>query len=653
MARAHLARLIAVYLGCVDHVAAIKGDVASSTALNSLLRRESDSSEGPIREVDQQPISTDAKAMAIVNRIMDPASAIRNSMGMADCPCIPIFDTKVRQLKDGSGVLVNIDGSQVVYPLGVGQTCEAWDDKTSKDCVGDAGDPRCRQKWCFVDPCKCSAVPEPLESDYMPDVRYQGRPLFMSFETCDAQALSSFLKQPTLQRSCNMQDNEVTCVSVDICSWTGGACVRKEKADLCPTRTVTGSNSCPCMKIEDFGEGEEAKQSTANVVFTAAEKDYGSQCKAWDKDFNPTLCSAGTNGAESCEAEWCYVDPCQCDLSITLLSRTKHLGLKAGKELYMSYATCGSEFKKSIQLDSVPDRTALADSCPKGKGDANEAEEIKQQEAADKRDALNDKVLGGKKGTKQDVEGSMKPKSVNSASDGEPIKSAPQDGLPDADGVKSADGLMTVPAFEGQFLNCSAVWNVSGLACEEGTSIQEYSWCTPRCEINKLPIVDVRDTTQVHACSGIEGGQWGSHLCCLGGQLYPPTFSCTGDLFDLADSDKSGELSRTEFDVEKLKEDGKVEEALEFAKAEAALEKTISAQSSRSGWWKGRKGEYKDEEGSPIVFWWIFTLMVVTVVAAFYTIYWVFTMHQSLEKPPEASTSGSYSVSDSNSSEKK
>merc|ERR1719281_1438752 len=79
-------------------------------------------------------------------------------------------------------------------------------------------------------------------------------------------------------------------------------------------------------------------------------------------------CISGSNIDSSGEADgwcvdaWCYVDPCTCKGTAKKSSYFPGLKTKAGKPVYYSYATCGSEDK--FTCNSV-DPTKRACPCNK------------------------------------------------------------------------------------------------------------------------------------------------------------------------------------------------------------------------------------------------------------------------------------------------
>jgi len=127
---------------------------------------------------------------------------------------------------------------------------------------------------------------------------------------------------------------------------------------------TTANNKCPCIsplaaKIAacattgDCQAGPTAdlinvNLNGVNVTYPAA---TGTTCGAWDNGNYPGAClsasvtSVAQNpgfGAGWCAQEWCYVDPCNCDLATKpKLSVYVPNALYNNKPVFYSYSTCG------------------------------------------------------------------------------------------------------------------------------------------------------------------------------------------------------------------------------------------------------------------------------------------------------------------------
>jgi len=226
--------------------------------------------------------------------------------GSPDCQCIGIDEL------DG-GTTVKLAGEKVSYPADLGARCEAWDAKNHPDCPGKSW---CKQKWCYVDPCKCKnllALPKP--ATYLPDARYQGKPVHFSYATCGGS--DSFSKKEMKKTA---KELEETCaVKVDTDKW--------------------GAEGCRCV-------GVGPQPGTTKVVIKGKQRkfpaDTGAFCQAWEEDRHPDC--KGDSPPDWCSQEWCYVDPCSCNMP-TPPKTSSYVpdGNYQGRPVYFSYATCGGK----------------------------------------------------------------------------------------------------------------------------------------------------------------------------------------------------------------------------------------------------------------------------------------------------------------------
>jgi len=223
--------------------------------------------------------------------------------GDSTCPCIG-FDNI-----EGETILqVEQDGKEVElsYPADIGARCEPWDDERHFQCKDGekpgSGKKWCAQAWCYVDPCNCDIDVLPkIASLYNTEATYRGKPLFWSYATCGGK--DEFTKKlPQLGKP--------------VCRCIGFA-------------GVAGSTE---ISFKDGSKGE----------YPA---DLGATCSAWDKGRHP-VCQGDKDKVPSwCKANWCYVDPCECDLPGDLVPKISAYLPEAtftGKNLYYSYETCGS-----------------------------------------------------------------------------------------------------------------------------------------------------------------------------------------------------------------------------------------------------------------------------------------------------------------------
>jgi len=103
-----------------------------------------------------------------------------------------------------------------------------------------------------------------------------------------------------------------------------------------PNSVSYGKDKCRCIGIDNL-KGYYASQENFHHVQRTAET--GASCSAWDKGMHPEC--LGTVKPGWCSQEWCYVDPCSCDLDV--LPKQTVVGITyQGMPAYWSYNTCGS-----------------------------------------------------------------------------------------------------------------------------------------------------------------------------------------------------------------------------------------------------------------------------------------------------------------------
>jgi len=231
--------------------------------------------------------------------------------GDTRCPCIG-FDNI-----DGETIVTHDDGVQSTYPADLGARCEAWDDGRHPSCKEGKepglGNGWCAQSWCYVDACNCDLPVLPMLSEYVPDARYRGRPVFYSYATCGGKNL-----------------------------W----------ADEIPQ---VGTAGCRCIGFDNIpGTTDITLMIDGESQTVSYPAEIGGTCKAWDEGVHPE-CRKGKDSPKWCSKRWCYVDPCSCNLDqppkVTLYLPEATF---TGKSLYYSYATCGDEdfFTKKYNLEA-------------------------------------------------------------------------------------------------------------------------------------------------------------------------------------------------------------------------------------------------------------------------------------------------------------
>jgi hypothetical protein len=235
-------------------------------------------------------------------------TAAAGRYGSPDCPCIGLD-----ALEGETAVTVKHEKKSVVldFPADLGAHCETWDVDKHPACPKAAW---CKQKWCYVDPCKCknvAALPKP--SDYLKEGKYQGKPVYYSYATCG----SSDAYTAEEAKKTEKQIQETCSVKVDPVSW--------------------GADSCRCIGFYPQDGTTKVHIDGKLEVFPA---DTGAVCKKWEEKHHPKC--KGDSPPSWCSQAWCYVDPCSCKLATPpKLSSYLPTSSYQGKPVYYSYATCG------------------------------------------------------------------------------------------------------------------------------------------------------------------------------------------------------------------------------------------------------------------------------------------------------------------------
>ena len=151
--------------------------------------------------------------------------------GKEECPCIGMNGATNTTFPHGT----KPNGTEISYSDETGKTCAQWDSKFDSACWVRYPPDWCKLKWCFVDPCACTLPTPPKKSDYFPDARLNGVPVWKSYATCGSGDVT------TSTRACPNLANQRACESVmkpgDItqraCGWTGQKCLGKDLVDVC------------------------------------------------------------------------------------------------------------------------------------------------------------------------------------------------------------------------------------------------------------------------------------------------------------------------------------------------------------------------------------------------------------------------------------
>lgn len=142
--------------------------------------------------------------------------------GMKKCRCVGIGP------QPGS-THITIKGKSVPFPGDTGATCKAWEKDNHPECAQSSPPSWCSQAWCYVDPCSCNLAEQPKTSSYLPDARYQGKPLYYSYATCSS--ADSFTSE--MENACVNQKTQSKCSVLSRCAWTGSQCLGKELVSVC------------------------------------------------------------------------------------------------------------------------------------------------------------------------------------------------------------------------------------------------------------------------------------------------------------------------------------------------------------------------------------------------------------------------------------
>jgi len=104
-----------------------------------------------------------------------------------------------------------------------------------------------------------------------------------------------------------------------------------------------GSKRCPCIGIDHLKGEVHMNGESTRISFPA---EVGAHCHAWDDGKKELKCALGQTpgaGEKWCAEEWCFVDPCNCNISTPPRLSKEAAGVRwQGRPLYYSYTTCAS-----------------------------------------------------------------------------------------------------------------------------------------------------------------------------------------------------------------------------------------------------------------------------------------------------------------------
>jgi len=150
--------------------------------------------------------------------------------GSEDCRCIGISP------QPGT-TNVNIKGKSVAFPADTGATCKAWEEDNHPDCKGNNPPSFCHQAWCYLDPCSCKTAVPPKTSSYLPDSKYQGKPIYYSYATCGEK--DAYTAKMNAHACVNQETPEECAEYAEECTWVPqssygwSGCVGKKLTELC------------------------------------------------------------------------------------------------------------------------------------------------------------------------------------------------------------------------------------------------------------------------------------------------------------------------------------------------------------------------------------------------------------------------------------
>lgn len=179
--------------------------------------------------------------------------------GREDCRCVGHYGHK-----NGRAALYIDETRQASYDPGVGATCGAWEKETHPDCLKDGQTPSfCMEKWCFVDPCKCSGgVPPRTVMSANGDLRYQGKTVYWSYDTCGSKDQWSGSMEGEY---CVTQTTEAGCKKLEKCVWNEGKCIGRALAEICVKQKETG-----VLGVEVFSDSSTVKPFAALLAMLGA-----------------------------------------------------------------------------------------------------------------------------------------------------------------------------------------------------------------------------------------------------------------------------------------------------------------------------------------------------------------------------------------------
>eukprot|EP00929_Paragymnodinium_shiwhaense_P013382 TRINITY_DN121243_c0_g1_i1.p1 TRINITY_DN121243_c0_g1~~TRINITY_DN121243_c0_g1_i1.p1 ORF type:complete len:2145 (-),score=544.07 TRINITY_DN121243_c0_g1_i1:84-6518(-) len=109
-----------------------------------------------------------------------------------------------------------------------------------------------------------------------------------------------------------------------------------------PAQGGAGKDACPCVGLAAKGTLETGIKVAGSSSFVKYPIEVGSGCKAWDQSYHPDCKHEDVAKRPAwCPQAWCFVDPCNCNLTDAYRRSTIFPGATyQGKALAYSYTTC-------------------------------------------------------------------------------------------------------------------------------------------------------------------------------------------------------------------------------------------------------------------------------------------------------------------------
>lgn len=179
---------------------------------------------------------------------------------------------------------------------------------------------------------------------------------------------------------CSHHGSPATCGALKGCHWDSNASMCHEAACAlhtalgeCPlTRCIWderkcqaldassgppayGHRHCPCVGVAGARGSRPLKTGSTTSVYP---EDAGSFCSPWDDGRFVGNCTESdqtpSQGQGWCAEDWCYVDPCNCNIPVApTLAPYEPGAVVSGRPLYYSHATCKAPGQWAAKIDAA------------------------------------------------------------------------------------------------------------------------------------------------------------------------------------------------------------------------------------------------------------------------------------------------------------